>query len=477
LLAAGGGAAGLLLARWLVLGLRLFAPAGLPMFDQLALDRSAALAAVAVTVGTAFVFGILPALTASSLKPAETLREGGRTAGSGRRTKRLREALVVAQITLAVLLLCSAGLMLRSFEHLLHVDPGVDVDRILAGRVTLPGARYQPLARVQFFERLNAALSATPGIESSGAASFLPAAGRGFGLGRVFLLEGQPEPPASTDYPALWNVVTPDYFRTVGIRVVRGRAFTPQDTGNSRPVMVINETMARRLFGTADPVGRRLRSWRDENVLREVVGVVSDVRYMGLADADSSLVYVPHAQDEWGLMLVAVRARGNPAIFSDTLRRVVARLDPDVAVADIGTLASLAAETIAPQRFGAVLLAIFAAVAVILAGVGVYGVMSYVVSQRSHEIGVRLALGARPRDAFALVVGRGLLLASIGAALGTLGSIAVGPAMRNLLSGVEPTDPLTLVTVPLVLAAVAFIGCVVPGRRAACIEPLDALRQ
>jgi putative ABC transport system permease protein len=219
------------------------------------------------------------------------------------------------------------------------------------------------------------------------------------------------------------------------------------------------------------------RSWRDENLLREIVGVVADVRYSGLADDERSLVYVPHSQNSWGSMTVVVRAAGDPAVLSDTLRREVARLDPDIAVAHLSTLTALAAQSIAAQRFGALLLALFAAAAALLAGIGVYGVMSYVVAQRTHELGVRLALGARPPDVFALVIGRGLLLAGIGAGLGLAGAIALSPLLRGLLFGVKPTDPVTLAVVPFVLAGVALLACAIPGRRAARIEPVEALRQ
>jgi len=235
--------------------------------------------------------------------------------------------------------------------------------------------------------------------------------------------------------------------------------------------------MAARVFGNADPLGKRMRSWRDENILREIVGVVGDVRYSGLADQDQSLVYVPHRQDTWSSLTVAIRARENPAMFAETLRREVARLDPDIAVARVEPLSASAADSIAPQRFGALLLGLFAAAAALLAGIGVYGVMSYNVARRTHELGVRLALGARPRDLFALVVGRGLLLAGAGAVLGLAGALAAGPVMRGLLSGVQPTDPATLLLVPLVLAAVALVACSLPGRRAARVDPIEALRQ
>jgi putative ABC transport system permease protein len=476
-LAVAGTTVGLVLARWLLEWLRTASPADLPMVDRMALDGVALGIAAGLAAGTALLFGLLPALAASAFQPADALREGGRTAGAGRRTGRLRDGLVVAQIALAIVLLTGAGLLLRSFEHLLRVDPGVDVERILAGRVTLPGARYTPPARVQFYERLIDALTAAPGVEAAAATSYLPAGGRGFGLGRVFLLEGQPEPPASTDHAAAWNVVTPEYFRALGIPVMRGRTFTRADAADSIPVTIINQTMARRVFGGADPIGRRMRSWRDENLLREIVGIVGDVRYDGLADDERSLVYVPHRQNAWGSLTVTVRAAGNPAGLSEMLRREAARLDPDIAVARIEPLSSMAAESIGTQRFAAVLLALFAAAAALLAGIGVYGVMSYGVAQRTHELGVRLALGARPPALFALVVGRGLLLTGIGAALGIAGAVALGPVLRGLLFGVKPTDPVTLLGVSLVLAAVAVLACAIPGRRAARIEPLEALRQ
>jgi putative ABC transport system permease protein len=477
-LAAAGGAAGLVLAYWLLQALKGVAPADLPMVDRMGIDGIALAISLGLSVATAVIFGLLPALAASAFQPAEALREGGRTAGSGRRMSRMRDALVVAQMALAIVLLVAAGLMLRSFGHLLRLDPGVDVERILAGRIVVPFARYpEPAMRAQFYERLIDSLRAVPGIESAAATSYLPAGGRGFGLGRVFLLDGQPEPPASTDHGAQWNVVTPGYFRTVGIPVLRGRAFTSQDRAEARPVMIINQTMAARVFGNADPLGKRMRSWRDENILREIVGVVGDVRYSGLADQDQSLVYVPHRQDTWSSLTVAIRARENPAMFAETLRREVARLDPDIAVARVEPLSASAADSIAPQRFGALLLGLFAAAAALLAGIGVYGVMSYNVARRTHELGVRLALGARPRDLFALVVGRGLLLAGAGAVLGLAGALAAGPVMRGLLSGVQPTDPATLLLVPLVLAAVALVACSLPGRRAARVDPIEALRQ
>lgn len=367
--------------------------------------------------------------------------------------------------------------MVRSFDRLVRVNPGVDVERLLVGRIALPGARYSAQQRVQFYERLTGSLAVSPGVASAAFASYVPAGAGGFGLGRVFLLEGQSEPPASTDHPAQWNVVSPGFFNTVGIRVLRGRGFSERDTATSTPVIVVNETMARRVFGGGDPLGRKMRSWRDENVLREIVGVVSDVRYSGLSDADGALVFVPHRQNAWGSLTVVVRAAsGDPAQLAGTLRHEVARLDPQLAVARIAPLTELAADSIGPQRFATLLLVMFATAAALLAGIGIYGVMAYAVTRRRHELGLRLALGATPRGLFRLVVGHGLLLTAVGTVVGLIGAVLSGDALRGLLFGVAPTDPVTLIAVPVVLALVALAACAAPALRAARTEPLTALR-
>jgi putative ABC transport system permease protein len=432
--------------------------------------------AACLTIGTALLFGLAPALAASRQAPADALRAGSRGAGGSVRAMRARDVLVVAEMALAIVLLAGAGLMLRSFDRLLHVDPGVDVERLLVGRVALPGARYTDVERVQFYEQLTTALEAVPGVEAAAVGSFVPAGAGGFGLGRVFLLEGQPEPPASTDHPASWNVVSPPFFEATGIRVLRGRGFNDRDTATSTPVIVINETMAQQVFGDADPIGRRIRSWRDENLLREIVGVVSDVRYSGLADDESALVFVPHRQNAWGSLSVVVRAAGDPAALGTALRREVQRLDPELAVARIATLESLAADSIAGQRFAALLLGMFAVAAALLAGIGIYGVMAYAVARRGHELGVRAALGATSGVLFGIVLRRGLVLTLAGAAVGLLGALALGRLMRGLLYGVTPADPVTLIAVPVVLCAVALAACAIPARRASRIEPLAALR-
>jgi putative ABC transport system permease protein len=353
----------------------------------------------------------------------------------------------------------------------------VDVDRVVAARLSLPGSRYRTSADVvRFYDTLTHTLATLPGATSAAATSFLPAGGGGFGLGRVFLIEGQPEPPAGHDAAGQWNVVTPDYFRTLGIPLLKGRPFTDRDAEGSTPVVIINETLARRMFPDGDAIGRRIRSWRDENLLREIVGVVADVRYAGLADTDYGLVYVPHRQNTWSGMTVAVRTAGNPAALASALRETVNRIDPDLGIGHLGTLAEFARASVARERFSAALLAGFAIVAVLLAAVGIYGVMAYVVARRSRELGVRAALGATPRELFTLVIRHGLVLTAIGGAIGVVASLAAGRALSGLLFGVSSADPLTFAAALIVLPAVSMLACAVPGRRAARVDPMVTLR-
>ena len=477
ILAIAGGAAGVGLAVALIRVLVRLAPDGVPFVSQMALNVPALAAAGALTLTSLLLFGMLPALASSRQKPADALKENAAGSGVAWRTLRLRDSLVVAEMALAVVLMVSAGLLVRSFASVMSRHPGVDVDRILAARISVPSARYQKDADVvRFYDRLTRALKEVPGITAAAATSYLPAGGGGFGLGRVFLIEGQPEPPSGRDYPASWNVITPDYFHTLGIPLMRGRGFTEHDTATSTPVIVINDTLARRMFPGEDPIGRRIRSWRDENQLREIVGIVADVRYEGLADQDRGLVYVPHQQNSWRVLVVAARAAGDPAALASALRETVNRIDPNLGLGRLGTLSQFASASVSRERFSAALLAAFAGVAVLLAAVGIYGVMAYVVACRRRELGVRAALGASPRELFALVVRHGLALTLVGGAIGLAGSLAAGRALSGLLFGVSGADPLTLVVVGLVLPAFSITACSLPARRAARVDPVVTLR-
>ena len=476
LLAAAGGALGVAVGAPLMSALRRLAPEGVPFVAAVTLNIPALAAAAALTLGSVVLFGILPAVAGSRQSPV-AMREGSAGTGAGTATVRLRDALVVAEMAMAVVLMVCAGLLIRSFTKIVNRDPGVAVDRVLAARVSLPEARYpKDDDATRLFERLTRELAAQPGIASASATSYLPAGGGGFGLVRVFLKEGQPEPPATTDYEANWNVVTPDYFRTLGIPLARGRTFTDRDTASSPPVIVVNETFARRMFPAGDAIGHRIRSWRDENLLREIVGVVADVRYYGLGDADRGLVYLPHRQNAWGVMVVAARTTGNPADFALAMREAVARIDPNLAVGRLGTLAEFARASVARERFSAALLGAFAVLSILLASVGIYGVMAYVVARRSRELGLRAALGASPRALFAQVAGRGLVLTAIGGTIGLAGALAAGRLLSGLLFDTAAADPLTIGAVAVLLPAITLAACAVPARRAARVDPIATLR-
>lgn len=476
--AACGTAAGLLLAAWMMQGIAAMAPEGTPFIDRLALDGRVAGAAAIFGALAVLIAGVLPAFASSAIALTPALKEGAPGSGSSPRAGRLRQALVVAEVAIAVVLLASAALLLKSFTRMSAVAPGADVDRVLTARIALPGARYRTAAaRADFYKRLTDRLAASPEVEAAAATSFVPVGGGGFGLGRVFLADGWPEPPAGPDVGARWNVVTPEYFRTVGIRVVRGRAFDDRDTASSTPTIIVTSSFARRMFGDADPIGRRTRSWRDENVLREIVGVVSDVRYDGLIADETPLVYVPHTQNSWGSLGVVVRARhGAPGSLAPLLKREIAALDGQLAVSRVRTMADAARESVARERYTALLVAILAAAALTLGTLGIYGVLSYAVSLRRQELGLRIALGASAGDLYRLVLMSGAGLALTGLAIGAAGAYAASKALASILYEVEPTDPVAFLAAAAAMLGAATLACLLPARRAAKSDPLLALK-
>lgn len=478
LIGAVGGLSGIGTAFLLVDALVSLAPRDTPFVHLAAVDGRVLMAATAMILLTVALSGVLPALSASGVSVADTLKQGGRGSSQGTRATRVRQALVVAEIAAAVVLLVGAGLLVRSLERLTRTSPGADVDRVIAGRVALPPARY-PTAdhRVAFYRELVEGLQHEPGVEAATATSYLPAGGGGFGLGRVFLAEGRPEPPAGTDVPAMWTVVTPEYFRALGIPLRSGRTFDVRDDHAGRPVVIISQRFADLMFPGEDPIGRRVRSWRDENVLREIVGVVGDVPFERLTDRTNALVYVPHAQQGWGTMTVALRAAaGRPESLAGTLRRSVSTLDPELALANIGTMEVFAHESVARERVSAVIMGSLSSVALGLAVLGIYGVMSYAVSQRREEMGVRLALGASPGSLYRLVLGAGMGLTVTGVLIGLVLALAASSLFETLLFEVSPLDPVTFSGMVVLVAASALMACTVPAHRAAAADPVAALR-
>ncbi|HYN08921.1 MAG TPA: ABC transporter permease [Vicinamibacterales bacterium] len=474
-----GAAAGWVLAVWMIQGLAAMAPDGTPFVEDLRMNVRVLGATVGVTLVAVMLAGVLPAIASSRIQPGPALKDGTPAAGSSRRIRLLRHSLVVAEIAGAVVLLIGAALLIRSFWRLQHVDPGVDVDHVLTARLTLPRTRYASSAEsAAFFQNLVDRLAALPGVQSSGATSFVPIGGGGFGLGRVFLAEGRPEPPVGRDVSAQWNVITPDYFQAIGVPVLQGRSFTLDDRAKSTPVVIVSQSFATQMFGTENPLGKRIRSWRDENVLREIVGVVGEVRYTSLDEREiSKQVYIPHSQDSWGLMNIVVRSAGDvPGSLEAALRREVRAVDADLAVSNVATLRTIAGESVANQRYMAMLLTILAGTALALGAIGIYGVVNYAVSTRRRELGLRAALGASPPQLAQLVLRQGLRLTAIGLALGLAGALAVSRGLQELLYETEPRDVLAYAITISTIAIVAILASVGPARRAGRVDPLTALR-
>jgi putative ABC transport system permease protein len=367
--------------------------------------------------------------------------------------------------------------MVRSFMRLQQVDPGFNTNNLLTMSLNCPSKRYpEEKDKIAFYKNLVDRVEASPGVESAAVTSAVPLGGGGFYLGRVFLIEGYPEPPAGADNPAQWNAIGPGYFETTGIRVLRGRDFDERDTAESTKVIIINETLAQRMFPNEDPLGKRIRSWRDENLLREIVGVVQDVRYFGRADELRGLVYVPYSQNTWRAMLLSVRTSGDPAALIGSIRDQIWSLDRDLAIANPKTMNEILAQSVAPQRFSMLLMTVFAAIAMVLAMVGVYSVLSYTVAQRSHELGVRMALGARGSDVMKLVLAHGMKLTVIGTGIGLGVAFAVTRLMKSLLYEIGATDPATFAVVTGLLILVGLAACLIPARRATKVDPMVALR-
>jgi putative ABC transport system permease protein len=315
-----------------------------------------------------------------------------------------------------------------------------------------------------------------PGVVTASGTSSLPVGGGGFYLGRVFLTTGQPEPPASSDTPAQWSVIQPAYLRTMGVPVGAGREFDDRDTAESTPVILINESMARRMFPNESPLGKRIRSWRDENVYREIVGVVGDLRFFGLSGDPVNTVYVPHAQDAWSMQLLVVRTSADPREMPRPGRNAIWEHDPKLAISDVKTMREIVDADLARPRFSAFLLGVFAATALLMGAIGIYGLVSYVVAQQTKEIGIRMALGALRGDILRTVTGRALALACAGVAAGVVAALGLTRLMETMLFGVSATDAEAFLGASALLIVTAAAASYIPARRASRADPLTALR-
>jgi putative ABC transport system permease protein len=478
-LAAVSGLAGVGVAGLGMAALRRLAPPEFPGIDRISLDASVLGFAVALSFVTALVFGLLPARQLGQSNVGDELRDfGAGHSGGGRRGQRLRNGLVVGEIVLCLVVLVSAGLMIRSLDRLTTRDVGVRLQHRLTAGLNLPRARYPERAqRNAFFDTLLARLRAHPQVRRAAASSSLPLGAGGDTVRRAHLVENQPEPPAGPEHRAMWNVVTPDYFRAIGMPLLRGRAFTDRDSAESTPVMIVNQAFAEEVSPGRDPVGLRVRSWRDENVLREIVGVVGSVRYRGSGDEWTPMVYVPHTQVGWPrLRKVVIETAGDPVQLAAAVRSGIWHLDDRLPLGQITTLGGIAAVSVARERHITWLLGGFGGLALLLAALGIYGVVSYSVSQRTVEMGVRVALGATPRHVFGLVLRQGLGLALVGGALGILAALAASRGFSGLLTDVSPADPLTYVAAAGVLLLVTVVSSLGPARRAVQVPPVEALK-
>ena len=474
-----GGAAGLIVAALLIAALlALMPPEVAASFRSAAVrvDASVLAFSLLLSLATSVLFGIAPALLAASVSAGDGLRRDVRGASPGAGRRRVRRLLVTAEVAVAFVLLVGAGLLVRSFFRLTALDPGFRAPQVVTVAVELKREEYPAKAApLAFFERLLDRARALPGVEWAAAGDSLPLKPFSMMMIGGAAEGGSPAPPGRGAELAVC-AVTPDYFRALGITVRRGRPFLPTDRAGSPEVAIVNETLARRLWGTADPIGRTLRLAPARGAGPTVTGVVADVRHEGLEAPPRGVVYRPFAQDPRSFAFVAVRAPVDPGGLVAALRREVASLDRGLAVHDVATMDGRLAEAMAPRRFNTLLLGAFGLVALLLSAVGLYGVMAHAVTERTREIGIRIAVGAAPAQVRALVLRQGLAMAVAGAVVGAGAALAGSRALEGALYGVGTTDAATFVAVPLILLAVSAIACELPARRATRVDPAVALR-
>jgi len=470
-----GGAIGLLFSVWLTKLLIAISPANSPRFDEIRPEARVLIFTITLTLITGLVFGLAPALQASRSDLTEGLKEGLR-GGAGGRSNRLRSFVMVAEIAMSFMLLVGAGLLIKSFMHLREVQPGFNADNLLTMRVSVPPGKFRDdEQRRQFFQQAGDHIQSLPEVQSVGMVLSLPLGGDTWNVWRGYIREGR---PATTEEAgdAAYLPATPEYFRTLQVPLIAGRFFTDHDTDNTPKVIIVNETLARKLWPGQSPVGKHVTIWPDEKFPREIVGVVGETK-RSLDDQPSNQMYVPHAQDaSWPSMSLVIRTAGDPATAGSAVRNEIRSLDKGAPVFNVRTMNDVLATSVAPRRTPMLLLSTFAAAALLLAMIGIYGVTAYYVTQRTQEIGIRMALGAQMSDVLKLVLKGGTALASIGIAAGLVGAFALTRWMTTLLFGVKPTDALTFIAVSICLLVTALLACYLPARRATKVDPLVALR-
>jgi predicted permease len=477
LLSLAGGALGLLVALWGTSLLVTLSGDDIPRAAQIGLDAGVLGFTLLVSLATGLVFGLFPALHSSKTDLTESLKEGGRGSTDSSRHNRMRSGLVIAEVAIAVVLLVGAGLLIQSLRRLQQVKPGFDPHNVLTLSVGLPESKYPLQRQIDFFRQLTSGIEALPGVRSASTVLPLPLSNSRMRV--TFETEGRPM--ARGDLPASeYRATGINYFRTMGISLLAGRDFSERDDRKSTAVIIVNEAFAQRFFPGEDPIGKHIKPGitidEAKPAWREIIGVVGNVKHLRLGAAPDPEYYVPHAQLPFDSMTIVVNTDGDPRSLISAVQSEVRTLDRDLPVSSVKTLEEYVAASVAQPRFNTLLLAIFAALALILTAVGLYGVMSYSVTQRSHEIGIRMALGARQQDVLKMVVRQGMTLTAIGLSVGLVGAYFLTRLMATLLFGVSATDPITFATIAVLLAGVALGACLVPARRATKVDPMIALR-
>ncbi len=477
-LALAGGAGGLLLSYWLIDLLVALSPANIPRIEQVSVDGRVLGFSLAVSILTAVLFGLAPALQFSKPDLNLSLKQGGRSTTGSPARRRTRNLLVIAEMALAIVLLIGAGLLLRSFVNLLEVDPGFRKENILALQVFAYGEKYRkPEQRAAFFRDTIERISTIPGVKTAGAVSAVPFLGEdSIDLDTTFIVEGRPAPPPDEEPTVFVSVATENYFAALGIPLLEGRLFKPTDDLTSPPVVLVNETLARRYFRDEDPVGKKIQVRFGRPASYEIIGVVGDVRQTGLDSAPRPEVFRPHLQYPFGSMSFIVRTSSDPRASMAAVKSQIWQGDPQQTFYNVATMEQLVSTTLDARRFNLLVIGTFALAALILAGIGIYGVMSFSTFQRTHEIGVRMALGAESKDMIRLVLGQGMTLVAAGVGIGLIAALILTRFISSFLFEVSAFDPATFAVVSAMLTGVALVACYIPARRAARVDPMIALR-
>jgi putative ABC transport system permease protein len=474
LLAILGGTGGLLLASWGVRAILSLNSAKIPRIEYVRMDVRVLVFAMGVSLLTAILFGLIPAAQFSRPDLQSTLKQGGRGAGSGPEHHWARNSLVVAEVAVALVLLTGAGLLVRSFVSVMSVNPGFDKDRVLALQVFLNRNVYKPEQVSTFFEQSLEKISQVQGVQSAAIVASPPFIN--LEQSAFFTIQGQPAPPKGSESKAFYTEVSPDYLSALSVPLRAGRFFTKFDKSDSAPVVVINQTMARRYFPNEDPVGKQLTVIFDQPESREIVGVIGDVLHSGLDSNVRPELFVPYWQSPNPQMTFVVKTTPDAAAMLPAVKSAIREVNHNQTFAKTSTMDQLVDDSLKQRRFNLSLLVTFAVLALVLAGVGVYGSINYSTKQRTHEIGLRMALGAQPRDVMRLIVGHGLALSLMGVAIGLVASFGLTRLMSGLLFGVSATDPVTFAAISVLLMVIGLLASWVPARRAMKVDPLVALR-